>query len=684
MFYILTTTNTNHTITSRRLSTVNRQWSTVRQHTLALVSIIFNKVKERDTHTHTHTRNIMADCSTTGTAIDQAARLLVGTNQHGGAGTTTTSTGNPIMVANLLEQATMALLSSKSLSSHNPQQQQMPSFSITSPTTMMGHNEFLPPPQLLQIHEATQQHMEQQQQHMQQRNTSLPITNNAMTNPNPLLQSPPIQQTPMMNYSHHLQQQQQQQYEFMQRQQLQQQSSALMQQQQQLQQRQQQIMWMQQQQQQRLMDVNSTKVNVKEELSHPGHEGVVQPASIQELSNAWADVIKDVSQEDDVATTLHSNFEQLDVTQEAAMGANFDELASAWETAQIELQNEIDDLTNMWTGDNVESNTYQFQNTIPENIDDKPETSTTDWMQEGYREFNAGNMNAAIRAFETELQQMDMDNATAWCMLGKCHAENDMDALAIQCLEEAVHRDPYSMESLLALGVSYVNELNHVSALQNLKEWILHNPKFANLDVNGSDDMYAPSTTATSTTSNNNNNTDAAFDEVQRLLLSALDFQMQHNRNDHNTTASVLEALGVVYNVSRDYDAAIDVLQQSCALRPQDYQLWNKLGATLANSGTDRSEEALSAYHQALQIKPKYARAWLNMAIAHSNLQQYDDAARCYLQTLSINPHAVHCWSFLRIALKCIERDDLLPAATEQNLNAFQGHFDFVTYNDNH
>ena len=470
----------------------------------------------------------------------------------------------------------------------------------------------------------------------------------------------------------------------MQRQQLQQQSSALMQQQQQLQQRQQQIMWMQQQQQQRLMDVNSTKMNLKEELSHPGHEGVVQPASIQELSNAWADVIKDVSQEDDVATTLHSNFEQLDVTQEAAMGANFDELASAWETAQIELQNEIDDLTNMWTGDNVESNTYQFQNTIPENIDDKPETSTTDWMQEGYREFNAGNMNAAIRAFETELQQMDMDNATAWCMLGKCHAENDMDALAIQCLEEAVHRDPYSMESLLALGVSYVNELNHVSALQNLKEWILHNPKFANLDVNGSDDMYAPSTTATSTTSNNNNNTDAAFDEVQRLLLSALDFQMLHNRNDHNTTASVLEALGVVYNVSRDYDAAIDVLQQSCALRPQDYQLWNKLGATLANSGTDRSEEALSAYHQALQIKPKYARAWLNMAIAHSNLQQYDDAARCYLQTLSINPHAVHCWSFLRIALKCIERDDLLPAATEQNLNAFQGHFDFVTYNDNH
>jgi tetratricopeptide (TPR) repeat protein len=36
-----------------------------------------------------------------------------------------------------------------------------------------------------------------------------------------------------------------------------------------------------------------------------------------------------------------------------------------------------------------------------------------------------------------------------------------------------------------------------------------------------------------------------------------------------------------------------------------------QLGATLANS--QRSEEALPAYQRALALKPKYARAWLNM-----------------------------------------------------------------------
>ena len=49
-------------------------------------------------------------------------------------------------------------------------------------------------------------------------------------------------------------------------------------------------------------------------------------------------------------------------------------------------------------------------------------------------------------------------------------------------------------------------------------------------------------------------------------------------------------------------------------MRAQDYSLWNKLGATLANSG--RSQEAVAAYQRALDAKPNYMRAWTNMGIA--------------------------------------------------------------------
>ena len=36
-----------------------------------------------------------------------------------------------------------------------------------------------------------------------------------------------------------------------------------------------------------------------------------------------------------------------------------------------------------------------------------------------------------------------------------------------------------------------------------------------------------------------------------------------------------------------------------------------------------KSEEALPAYHRALELKPKYARGWLNLGISHANLGKY-------------------------------------------------------------
>lgn len=67
----------------------------------------------------------------------------------------------------------------------------------------------------------------------------------------------------------------------------------------------------------------------------------------------------------------------------------------------------------------------------------------------------------------------------------------------------------------------------------------------------------------------------------------------------------------------------------------QDYLLWNRLGATLANSG--RPEDAIEAYHKALDLKPTFVRARYNLGVSCLNIGCYREAAEHLLGALSMH-----------------------------------------------
>jgi len=66
----------------------------------------------------------------------------------------------------------------------------------------------------------------------------------------------------------------------------------------------------------------------------------------------------------------------------------------------------------------------------------------------------------------------------------------------------------------------------------------------------------------------------------------------------------------------------------------QDWLLYNRLGATLANSG--RSNEAISYYHKALSLHPSFVRALFNLGISYINLAQYPLAAQHIISAIRL------------------------------------------------
>jgi peroxin-5 len=161
--------------------------------------------------------------------------------------------------------------------------------------------------------------------------------------------------------------------------------------------------------------------------------------------------------------------------------------------------------------------------------------------------------------------------------------------------------------------------------------------------------------------------------ERQDVLIDA--FVEAAQTSPDNVDPEVQVCLGLLYSLAQEYDNAAMCFQAALSKKPEDYALWNKLGATLANSG--RSQEALQAYFQALERKPLYVRARANLGISFLAMKMYVDAAKQFLAALSIEPDAVHIWTNLESAFSYMQRRDLVARANDRDVGAFRKEFDF-------
>eukprot|EP01137_Pigoraptor_chileana_P023090 Opistho-2@88836 len=302
---------------------------------------------------------------------------------------------------------------------------------------------------------------------------------------------------------------------------------------------------------------------------------------------------------------------------------------------------------------------------------ENPYADATDAFARGMELLSAGNLREAILAFEAEVKGNE-GNWRAWLHLGIAQAENEWDSAAIAALRKCVGINPSAAEGQLALSVSYTNEGRSDLAYEALMGWMMSVEAYKSLAQGqvegpvGYESEVADGFTPMP----------GRHAEVRNRLLAAARLSPSELDPD------VQIALGVVFNISMEYDKAVDCFNAALNSRPDEYILWNRLGATLANGG--RSEEAVSAYYRALELRPGFIRARYNLGVSCINLRAYNEAVEHLLTALSMQARADRppadsmsdtIWGTLAMATAMMGRNSLSDAARAKNLEAFRSEF---------
>ncbi|KAK4700255.1 peroxin-5, partial [Phenoliferia sp. Uapishka_3] len=260
-----------------------------------------------------------------------------------------------------------------------------------------------------------------------------------------------------------------------------------------------------------------------------------------------------------------------------------------------------------------------------------------DAYEEGKRLLKEGApLSEAALAFEAACQ-VDGKRAEAWRAAGETWAADERETKGIRALEMAVgcggvdgvaawmvsrllHCSGTERESSLA--VAYVNEGQELRALATLEKWLsLAYPS-----------ILLPPSASTAGPWDTSNRVIDLFLLAARAGPEARLKETEGGEGGRGVDPDVQVGLGVLFYSNSDYERAKDCFEAALSVRPSDFLLWNRLGATLANGGLP--EEAISAYRKALDLRPTFTRATYNLGVSCLNIGCYHEAAEHLLAAI--------------------------------------------------
>ncbi|GAP83607.2 putative peroxisomal targeting signal receptor [Rosellinia necatrix] len=350
-------------------------------------------------------------------------------------------------------------------------------------------------------------------------------------------------------------------------------------------------------------------------------------------------------QEQDEATALEPELDKLD-EQILESETNYGDFESIWKGIQAERaaakeavdeEEWVDQLGNPeWSDqlgdwDGLAANNRLLGDPQVEDYlfeDDNLFKDTANPFEEGMRILDeGGNLSLAALAFEAAIQK-DPTHVEAWVQLGIAQAQNEKETAAIRALEQAKNLDPNSPAALMTLAVSYTNEGYDSTAYRTLERWLsIRYPS-----------IIAPAELSPAT--------ELGFTDRQQLHDKVTNLFIQAARlspDGEHMDPDVQVGLGVLFYGAEEYEKAVDCFSSALASselgssnkQNQVHLLWNRLGATLANSG--KSEEAIAAYEKALTLRSNFVRARYNLGVSCINMGCHSEAAGHLLAALNMH-----------------------------------------------
>uniref|UniRef100_A0A182N7D8 Peroxisomal targeting signal 1 receptor n=1 Tax=Anopheles dirus TaxID=7168 RepID=A0A182N7D8_9DIPT len=307
--------------------------------------------------------------------------------------------------------------------------------------------------------------------------------------------------------------------------------------------------------------------------------------------------------------------------------------------------------------------------------EENPMADVENAFEKGKAFLAQGDIPSAVLCFESAVKQ-DPENPEIWEQLGFSQAENEKDPNAIAAFNKALSFNENNMPVLMGLAVSYTNEMLQNQALRMLVRWMKCNAKYEHL-VPPEMLQSQESPMASSLMGG------PKLLDVQELYIKAV------QQSPTEIDADIQEALGVLFNLSSEFDKAVDCFQAVLQVRPESSKAWNRLGASLANG--NRSLEAVDAYQRALALQPGFIRARFNVGIICVNLKAYKEAAEHLLTALNMQASSAArtglkmnsmsqqmssaIWSLLRMVLSLMNRKDLHGAIDNRDLDVLNREF---------